>query len=143
VSAARRIVSGTLAVAALAAAWALTQPFHFVRVGSTGGEDRLLHTGLTHHSWGLMFIPTAVAIALVALAGAWSARPRARTMSIVASLAAATWSLVVLADGALTDYLMTREAALLGEQVFTAARAVIALAALALGPLSLASARAR
>lgn len=120
------MLSLLVSIAALAAAWALTRPFHEVMLA--GSDAPMLHTGLTHHSWGLMFIPTALILAVVGIAGAWSGRPRALVFARVTAIAAITWSLVVLTDGLLTDYLMTRGPALLGEQVFVGARVVIALA---------------
>lgn len=129
----RRALSLVTALAAAVAAWALTQPFHHVLVDTTGGDEQLLlHTGITHHSWGVMFLPTAILLALVGVAGAWSARPRARTFAIVTSIASIAWSLVVFADDFLTDYLMNRQAPLAGEQIFFAARAVIAVAGIVL-----------
>ncbi|AKF07398.1 hypothetical protein [Sandaracinus amylolyticus] len=136
----RRALSLVVALASLVAAWALTQPFHHVVVATTGGDERLLHTGITHHSWGLMFVPTAIVLAAIGIAGAWSARPRARTFAIATGVASIAWSLVVLTDGLLTDYLMTRESALFGEQVFVAARIAIALAGV---PLLVVAARER
>ena len=130
----RRVLSLVIALAALVAAWALTQPFHEVTI--QGADAPVMHTGLTHHSWGLMFIPTALVLAVAGIAGAWSARPRALVFARVTAIAALTWSLVVLTDGLLTDYLMTRGPALLGEQVFLAARAVIAGAGVALAALA-------
>lgn len=131
----RRVLSLLVSLAALAAAWALTQPFHEVR--TSGSDAPLMHTGLTHHGWGLMFIPTALVLAAAGIAGAWSARPRALVFARVTAIAALTWSLVVLTDGMLTDYLMTRGPALLGEQVFLAARAVIAAAGVALAVVAI------